>query len=45
VALWEALNLFYLVVTGWTKVKTNEAALLVRLLDCFLIKSRLFDAE
>lgn len=43
VALWEALNLFYLVVTGWTKVKTGEIQLLVRLLDCFLIKSRLID--
>ena len=44
VTIWEALNLFYLVVTGWTKVKTSEVALLVRLLDRFLIKSRLFEA-
>lgn len=43
VALWQALNLFYSVVTGWTKVKTSEIQLLVRLLDCFLIKSRLID--
>jgi Ser/Thr protein kinase RdoA (MazF antagonist) len=44
VALWEALNLFYFIVTGWTKVKTSEIALLVRLLDRFLIRSRLTDA-
>jgi thiamine kinase-like enzyme len=44
VALWEALNLLYFVVTGWTKVKTSEIALLVKLLDGFLIKSRLTDA-
>jgi Ser/Thr protein kinase RdoA (MazF antagonist) len=44
VDLWEALNLFYFVVTGWTKVKTSEIALLVRLLDRFLTKARLIDA-
>jgi hypothetical protein len=44
VALWEALNLFYFVVTGWTKAKTSEIGLLVRLLEHFLTKSRLIDA-
>jgi hypothetical protein len=44
VALWEALNLFYFVVTGWTKAKTSEIGLLVRLLEHFLIKSHLIDA-
>jgi hypothetical protein len=44
VVLWEALNLFYFVVTGWTKVKPSELPLLVRLLDRFLLESRLLYA-
>jgi Ser/Thr protein kinase RdoA (MazF antagonist) len=43
VALWEALNLFYFVVSGWTKAKTGEVALSVRLLDRFLLESRLVE--
>jgi aminoglycoside phosphotransferase (APT) family kinase protein len=41
VVLWEALNLFYFVLTGWTKVKPTEIPLLVRLLERFLLESRL----
>jgi hypothetical protein len=41
VVFWEALNLFYFVVTGWTKVKPSEIPLLVRLLERFLLESRL----
>ena len=44
VVLWEALNLFYFVVTGWTKVKPSEIQLFVRLLNRFLLESRLLDA-
>jgi Ser/Thr protein kinase RdoA (MazF antagonist) len=43
VALWDALNLFYSVVTGWTKVKPSELSLLVRLLERFLLESRVLD--
>ena len=45
VVLWEALNLFYFVVTGWTKVKPSELPLLVRLLNRFLLESRLLDTS
>ena len=45
VVLWEALNLFYFVVTGWTKVKPSEIPLLVRLLNRFLLESRLLDTR
>ena len=45
VILWEGLNLFYFVVTGWTKVKPGELPLLVRLLDRFLLESRLLDTR
>ena len=45
IVLWEALNLFYFVVTGWTKVKPSEIPLLVKLLDRFLLESRLLDAS
>jgi hypothetical protein len=45
VALWEALSLFYFVVSGWTKAKTSEIALFVKLLDRFLLESRLLDAR
>lgn len=41
IALWEALNLFYFVVAGWTKAKTSEVPLLVRLLERFLSASQL----
>jgi hypothetical protein len=44
VALWEALNLFYFIVSGWNKAKTSEVPLLVRLLDRFLLESHLIDA-
>ena len=43
VALWEALNLFYFVVTGWTKVTTSETPFLVKLLDRFLLESHLIE--
>ena len=43
VSLWEALNLFYFVVSGWTKAKTDEVPLLVRLLDRFLLETHLFE--
>jgi hypothetical protein len=45
VVLWEALNLFYFVVTGWTKVKPSEIPFLVRLLNHFLLESRLLDTS
>lgn len=45
IVLWEALNLFYFVVTGWTKVKPGELPLLVKLLDRFLLESRLLDTR
>jgi hypothetical protein len=45
VALWEALNLFYFVVSGWKKAKTSEIPLLVRLIDRFLLESHLVDAR
>jgi hypothetical protein len=45
VVLWEALNLFYFVVSGWTKVKPSELPLLVRLLDRFLMESHLLDTR
>jgi aminoglycoside phosphotransferase (APT) family kinase protein len=35
VALWEALNLFYTAMRGWAKVKVDETAYLVKLLDNF----------
>jgi thiamine kinase-like enzyme len=44
VVLWEALNLFYFVVSGWTKAKTGEVPLLAKLLDRFLLASRLVEA-
>jgi aminoglycoside phosphotransferase (APT) family kinase protein len=43
VALWEALNLFYFIVSGWTKAKASEVPLLVRLLDRFLLETRLLE--
>jgi thiamine kinase-like enzyme len=44
VALWQALNLFYYVLSGWMKVKASEISFLVRLLDRFLSASHLIDA-
>jgi thiamine kinase-like enzyme len=41
IVLWEALNLFYFVLSGWTKAKTSEIPLLVRLLERFLSESQL----
>jgi hypothetical protein len=43
VILWEALNLFYIIVSGWTKAKASEVPLLVRLLDRFLLETRLLE--
>jgi hypothetical protein len=45
VALWQALNLFYYVLSGWMKVKADEISFLVKLLDRFLSASRLIDAR
>jgi hypothetical protein len=45
VALWQALDLFHYVLSGWMKVKTGEISLLVRLLDRFLLASHLIDAR
>ncbi len=36
IALWQALNLFYYVLSGWMKVKADETSFLVKLLDRFL---------
>jgi Ser/Thr protein kinase RdoA (MazF antagonist) len=41
IVLWEALNLFYFVVSGWTKAKSSEVPLLVRLLERFLSEAQL----
>ncbi|HJQ14712.1 MAG TPA: phosphotransferase [Anaerolineales bacterium] len=45
VALWQALNLFYYVLSGWMKVKADEISFLVKLLDRFLSASQLIDAK
>jgi thiamine kinase-like enzyme len=45
VILWQALNLFYYVLSGWMKVKTEEISFLVKLLDRFLSASHLGDAR
>jgi hypothetical protein len=45
VALWEALDLFHYVLSGWMKVKASEISFLVKLLDRFLIASHLIDAR
>jgi hypothetical protein len=45
VVLWEALNLFYFVVSGWMKAKTSEIPLLVSLLDRFLLETGLLDSR
>jgi hypothetical protein len=45
VALWQALNLFYYVLSGWMKVKVDEIGFLVKLLNRFLSASHLIDAR
>ncbi len=45
VALWQALNLFYYVLSGWMKVKADEISFLVKILDRFLSASQLIDAK
>jgi len=44
VALWQALDLFHYVLSGWMKVKVDEVNGLVKLLERFLIASHLIDA-
>jgi Ser/Thr protein kinase RdoA (MazF antagonist) len=45
VALWQALDLFHYVLSGWMKVKVDEVNGLVKLLERFLIASHLIDAK
>jgi hypothetical protein len=45
VALWQALDLFHYVLSGWMKVKVDEASFLVKLLERFLIASHLIDGK
>jgi hypothetical protein len=45
VALWQALDLFHYVLSGWMKVKAGEMSYLVKLLDRFLLASHLIDAR
>jgi hypothetical protein len=45
VALWQALDLFHYVLSGWMKVKAGEVGLLVKLLERFLVASHLMDAK
>ena len=45
VALWQALDLFHYVLSGWIKVKADETNFLVRLLVRFLIESHLINAK
>jgi len=45
VALWQALDLFHYVLSGWMKVKVGEISFLVKLLDRFLLASHLIDAK
>jgi thiamine kinase-like enzyme len=45
VALWQALDLFHYVLSGWMKVKASEISFLVKLLDRFLVASHLIDAR
>jgi hypothetical protein len=45
VALWQALDLFHYVLSGWMKVKTDEVNGLVKLLERFLIASQLIDVR
>ena len=45
VALWQALDLFHYVLSGWMKVKVDEVSFLVKLLERFLIASHLTDAR
>jgi phosphotransferase family enzyme len=45
VVLWEALDLFHYVLSGWMKVKVDEIGFLVKLLDRFLVASHLMDGN
>jgi hypothetical protein len=45
VALWQALDLFHYVLSGWMKVKVDEVSFLVKLLERFLLASHLTDAR
>jgi hypothetical protein len=45
VALWQALDLFHYVLSGWMKVKVDEVAGLVKLLERFLIAYHLIDTK
>jgi len=45
VALWQALDLFHYVLSGWMKVKADEVGFLVKLLDRFLVASHLIDGS
>jgi thiamine kinase-like enzyme len=45
VALWQALDLFHYVLSGWMKVKADEISFLVKLLDRFLLAYHLIDAR
>jgi hypothetical protein len=45
VALWQALDLFHYVLSGWMKVKVDEVSFLVKLLDRFLSASHLIDGS
>jgi thiamine kinase-like enzyme len=45
IALWQALDLFHYVLSGWMKVKADEISFLVKLLDRFLSVSHLIDAR
>jgi hypothetical protein len=44
VALWQALDLFHYVLSGWMKVKVDEISFLVKLLDRFLSAYHMIDA-
>jgi hypothetical protein len=45
VVLWQALDLFHYILSGWMKVKVDEVGDLVKLLERFLIASQLIDAK
>jgi len=45
VALWQALDLFHYVLSGWMKVKVGEVNFLVKLLERFLLASHLIDTR
>jgi thiamine kinase-like enzyme len=45
VALWQALDLFHYVLSGWMKVKADEIGFLVKLLDRFLVTAHLIEGS